>query len=44
MTICRKNPYYAEEMQKQAHNKSVKPRSYISNYKPWLNSKYIKTK
>ena len=28
MTVCRKNLHQAQELQKQAHNKSVKPKSY----------------
>ena len=44
MTICRKNLQHAQELQKRAHNKGVKPRSYFSGDKVWLNSKYIKTK
>ena len=44
MTVCRENLYHAQERQKQAHNRSVKPRSYTPNDKVWLNSKYIKTK
>ena len=44
MTVCRKNPYYAQELQNWAHDKGVKPRSYASGDKVWLNSKYIKTK
>ena len=44
MIICQKNLYYAQKLQKQAHNKVVKPGSYASNDKVWLNSKYIKTK
>ena len=42
--VCQENLYYVLNLQKQAHNKRVKPRSYISNDKVWLNSKYIKTK
>ena len=42
--VCRKNPHHAQKLQKQAHDKSVKPRSYASNNKIWLNNKYIKTK
>ena len=38
-----KNLYYAQKFQKQAHNKSVKPRSYDFSDKVWFNSKYIKT-
>ena len=44
ITIYRENLHYTEEFQKRAHNKSVKPGSYASGNKVWLNSKYIKTK
>ena len=44
MIVCQKNLYHAQELQKQAHNKGVKPRSYAPGKKVWLNSKYIKTK
>ena len=44
MIVCRKNLYHAQEFQKRAHNKGVKPRSYAFDNKVWLNSKYIKTK
>ena len=44
MTVCRENLYHAQEFQKRAHNKGVKPRSYAPSDKIWLNSKYIKTK
>ena len=44
MTVCRENLHHAQELQKQAHNKGVKPRSYTLCDKVWLNSKYIKTK
>ena len=44
MIVCRKNLHYAQELQKRAHNKGVKPRSYAPGNKVWLNSKYIKTK
>ena len=44
MTVCRKNLYHAQELQKQGHDKGVKPRSYALGNKVWLNSKYIKTK
>ena len=30
MTVCRKNLYHSQELQKQAYNKSVKPESYTS--------------
>ena len=44
ITVYRKNLHNAQELQKQAHDKSVKPRSYAPSDKVWLNSKYIKTK
>ena len=44
MIVCKENLYHTQELQKQAHNKGVKPKSYASNNKVWLNSKYIKTK
>ena len=44
MTVCRENLHYAQELQKQAPDKGVKPRSYAPINKVWLNSKYIKTK
>ena len=28
ITFCRKNLYHAQKLQKRAHNKGVKPRSY----------------
>ena len=44
MIVCRKNLYYAQEIQKRAYNKSVKPKTYTSGHKAWLDSKYIKIK
>ena len=44
MIVFRENLFHAQELQKQAHNKRVKPQSYIPGKKVWLNSKYIKTK
>ena len=44
MTICRNNLYHAQELQKQAYDKSTKLRSYVLGDKVWLNSKYPKTK
>ena len=41
---CQENLHYAQELQKRGHNKGVKPWSYASSNKVWLNSKYIKTK
>ena len=44
MIVCQENVYYAQEFQKRAHDKCVKPRSYALGDKVLLNSKYIKTK
>ena len=44
MTVCWENFHHAQELQKRAHNKGIKPRSYAPGDKVWLNSKYIKTK
>ena len=44
MIVCRKNLQHAQILQKQAHNESTKPKSYVLGDKVWLNSKYIKTK
>ena len=44
MMVCQESLHHAQELQKLTHNKGVKPRSYISSKKIWLNSKYIKTK
>ena len=44
MTVCQKNLDYAQKLQKQAYNKSVKPKSYAPDDKVWLNSKYLKIK
>ena len=44
MIVCQENLYHAQELQKRAHDKGIKPRNYASSGKVWLNSKYIKTK
>ena len=44
MTVCKKNFYYAQKLQKQPYNMSVKLQSYVLGNKVWLNSKYIKVK
>ena len=44
MAACRENLQHAQELQKRAHNKGTKPRSYAPGKKVWLNSKYIKIK
>ena len=43
MIVCRENLHHAQEIQKQAHDKEVKSRSYAPGKKVWLNNKYIKT-
>ena len=44
MAVCRENLQHAQDLQKRAHDKGTKPRSYAPGDKVWLNSKYIKTK
>ena len=44
MTVCQENLHHAQKLQKRAHNKGVKPRSYASGDKIWLNTKCLKTK
>ncbi len=44
MAVCRENLQYAQQLQKQYHDKHAKHRSYAPGEKVWLNSKYIKTK
>ena len=44
MAVCRNNLQHAQNLQKQAHDRGTKPRSYAPGNKVWLNSKYIKTK
>ena len=44
MIVCQKTLRHAQEFQKRAHNKGVKPWSYTPSEKVWLNSKYIKSK
>ena len=44
MAVCKQNLYHAKELQKQTHNKVVKPQNYAPGEKVWLNSKYLKTK
>lgn len=44
MIVCRKKFKYEQKLQKQHHDKHTKPRSYNSNNKTWLNSKYLRTK
>ena len=35
MIVCQENPYHAQELQKRAHNKGVKHKSYAPNDKIW---------
>ena len=44
MEVCCLNLLYTKKLQKKAHDKGVKSRSYALGKKIWLNSKYIKTK
>ena len=44
MTVCQKNLYHTQKLQKQACNKNVQPKSYILSDKIWLNSKYTQIK
>ena len=44
MAAYRENLQHAQELQKRAHDKGTKLRSYVSSEKVWLNSKYIKIK
>ena len=44
MIVCRENLHHAQELQKRAHDKGVRPRSYTPGNKVLLNSKHIKTK
>ena len=43
IAVYQQNFYHAQKLQKQAHNKKVKPQSYILGNKVWLNSKHLKT-
>ena len=43
MFICWEKLHHAQKLQKQAHNKGVKPKNYASGDKVWLNNKYIQT-
>ncbi len=44
MEVCCQNLFHVQELQKKAHDKGVKSRSYAPGEKIWLNSRYIKTK
>ena len=42
--VCQENLHHAQKLQKQAHDKGVKLKSYAPGDKVWLNSEYLKTK
>ena len=44
IAVCRETLQHAQKLQKRAHDKGTKLRSYAFSEKVWLNSKYIKTK
>ena len=44
MAICQQNLHHAQELQKQAHDKGIKPQSYVPGDKVWLSSKHLKIK
>ncbi len=44
MEVCCPNLFHAWELQKRAHDKGVKSRSYAPGEKVWMKCKYIKTK
>ena len=44
MAACQQNFHHAQELQKQAHDKGVKPQSYAPSDEVWLSSKHLKTK
>ena len=44
ITVCQQNLYHTQKLQKRAHNKGIKLRSYASSDKVWLSSKHLKTK
>ena len=39
ITVCQQNLHHAQELQKQGHDKGVKPQSYAPDEKVWLSSK-----
>ena len=42
ITVCQRNLYYAQELQKRAYDKCVKPENYALGNKVWLSSKHLK--
>ena len=44
IVVCDKKLHHTQELQKRAHDKSIKLRNYAPKEKVWMNSKYIRTK
>ena len=44
MAVCQQNLHHAQELQKRAHNKGIKPQSYAPGDKVWLSSKHLRIK
>ena len=44
MANCQQNLHQTQKIQKQAHDKGVKPQSYALGNKIWLSSKHLNTK
>ena len=44
IAVCQQNLYHTQELQKQVHDKGVKPQSYALSDKVWLSSKHLRTK
>ena len=44
INICCQHFLHAQNLQKQAYDKEMKPQSYAIGEKVWLSNKYIKTK
>ena len=44
MIVYCKNFHHVQKLQKWAYNKGIKPKSYASGEKAWLNRKYIRAK
>ena len=43
MTVCQQNLHHVQKLQKQVHDKGIKPQNYALGDKVWLNSKHLKT-
>ena len=44
INVCCQNLLHAQDFQKRAYDKGVKPWSYVMGEKVWLNNKHIKIK